>query len=95
MRAKRSPDHSPLLRGEGYRVSYLTMYKPERTENPRIAAAVQFLTNVIGRYSVATVWLKWIAHLAVGILLLHHYVSDLAHLSDLYSSVIGLYKSEK
>ena len=42
-----------------------------------------------------TVWLKWIAHFAIRILLLHHYKSDLAHLSDLYFLVIGLYKSER
>ena len=30
----------------------------------------------------------------VGKLRLHHYKSDLAHTSDLYSLVIGLYKSE-
>ena len=29
-----------------------------------------------------------------SILLLHHYDSDLAHISDLYILVIGLYKSE-
>ena len=42
-----------------------------------------------------TVWMKWIAHFAVGILLLHHYKRDLAHLSDLYSLVIGLYNYER
>ena len=31
----------------------------------------------------------------VGKLLLHHYESDLAHISDLYSLVIELYKSER
>ena len=41
-----------------------------------------------------TVWLKWIAHFAVGILLLHHYKSGLAYLSDFYSLVIVMYKSE-
>ena len=41
-----------------------------------------------------TVRMKWIAHFAVDILLLHHYKSNLAHLSYLYSLVIGLYKSE-
>ena len=39
-----------------------------------------------------TLWLKWIVHFAVGILLLHHYKSDLVHLSDLFSLVIGIYK---
>ena len=34
------------------------------------------------------------ASLSVHILLLHHYKSDFAHISDLYSLVIGLYKSE-
>ena len=34
------------------------------------------------------------ASLSVHILLLHHYRSDFAHLSDLYILVIGLYKSE-
>ena len=42
-----------------------------------------------------TVWFKWISQFAVGILLLHHYESDLDYLSDLYSLVIGLYKSER
>ena len=31
----------------------------------------------------------------VGKLLLHNYKSDLAHISDLYSLVIELYKSER
>ena len=44
---------------------------------------------------MATVWLIWIAHFSVGILLLHHYGSDLAHLSYLYSLFILLYKSER
>ena len=43
----------------------------------------------------STVWLKWRAHFAVYILLLHHYRSNLANLSDLYSLVIGLYKYER
>ena len=34
------------------------------------------------------------ASLSVGKLLLHHYKSDLAHISDKYSSVIGMYLSE-
>ena len=46
---------------------------------------------VVGRF--ATAWLNRIAHFAVGILLLNHYGSDLAHISYLYSLVIGLYKS--
>ena len=36
----------------------------------------------------------WIAHFAVDILLLHHYKSNLAHLSDFDSLVNGLPKSE-
>ena len=43
----------------------------------------------------ATVWLIRIAHFSVGILLLHHYKSDLAHLSDFDSLVIGMSKSER
>ena len=39
--------------------------------------------------------MKWIAHLTVGILLLPHYTSYLAHLSDFYILVIGLYKSKR
>ena len=35
------------------------------------------------------------ARFSVHILILHHYGSDLAHLSDLYSLGIGLYKSER
>ena len=41
-----------------------------------------------------TVWLKWIAHFEVGIIFIHQYKSDLAHLSYLHSLVIGLYKYE-
>ena len=41
-----------------------------------------------------TVWLKWIAHFAVGILLVHHYKRNLSHLPDFYSLVIGMYKYE-
>ena len=37
---------------------------------------------------------SWIAHFSVDILLLHHYKSDLAHLSDFDSLVNGLSKSE-
>ena len=37
---------------------------------------------------------SWIAHFAVDILLLRHYKSDLAHLSDFDSLVNGLSKSE-
>ena len=40
----------------------------------------------------STVWLKWIAHFAVGVHLLHQYKSSLAHLSDFNSLVIGLLK---
>ena len=36
-----------------------------------------------------------IPHFYVGKLLLHHYKSDLAHISDLYSLVIEVYKSER
>ena len=41
-----------------------------------------------------TVWMISTARFSVHILLLHHYASDLAHLSDLYSLVIGMYKSQ-
>ena len=34
--------------------------------------------------------MEWIAHFAVGILLLNHYRSNLAHISDFDSLVIGL-----
>ena len=44
--------------------------------------------------SSRTVRLIWIAHFSVHVLLLHHYGSDLAHLSDFDSLVIGLPKSE-
>ena len=40
--------------------------------------------------SLDTVWLKWIAPL-----ILRHYKSNLAHFSDLYILVIGLYKYER
>ena len=42
-----------------------------------------------------TVMLIEMPRFYVGKLLLHHYKSDLAHLSDLYSLVIELYKSER
>ena len=42
-----------------------------------------------------TVWLKWRAHFAVDILLLHHYKSDLSHLSGFDSLGIVLSKSER
>ena len=44
---------------------------------------------------IGTVRMTSTAHFAVGILLLHHYKSYLAHLSDLYNLVIGLYKYER
>ena len=42
-----------------------------------------------------TVWLIEIAHFSVHILLLHHYMCDLAHISDFDSLVIGISKSER
>ena len=50
---------------------------------------------IIFSVEMNTVRLIWIAHFVVDILLLHHYKRDLAHLSDLYSLVIGMYKSER
>ena len=41
-----------------------------------------------------TVWLISTARFSVHILLLHHYESDLAHISNRYSSGIGMYRSE-
>ena len=46
-------------------------------------------------YKNCTVRMKWIAHFAVDILLLHHYKSDLAHLSYLDSLVIRISKYER
>ena len=46
------------------------------------------------RFSVHTVLLILTAGFSVHMLLLHHYNSDLSHISDLYSLVIGMYKSE-
>ena len=54
-----------------------------------------FIIVICFPYIYTTVRMKWIAHFAVGILLLHHYRSNLAHLSYFYSLVIGLYKSER
>ena len=42
-----------------------------------------------------TVWMNEMPRFYVGKLLLHHYKSDLAHTSDLYSLVIELYKYER
>ena len=44
--------------------------------------------------NIYTVMLIEMPRFSVAKLLLHHYKSDLAHISDLYSLVIGLYKSE-
>ena len=44
---------------------------------------------------VHTVWLIRIAHFSVGILLLHHYKSDFAHLSDFDIPMTKLSKSER
>ena len=41
-----------------------------------------------------TAWLISKARISIHILLLHHYKSDLAHISDRYSSVIGMHLSE-
>ena len=46
-------------------------------------------------HKVPTVSMISIAHSSVHILLLHHYRSDLAHLSDLESLVIGMSQSER
>ena len=43
---------------------------------------------------LSTVRLNRTAHVAVDILLFHHYMSNLAHLSYLYILVIGIHKSE-
>ena len=43
---------------------------------------------------IRTALMKWISHFAVDILLLHHYKSDLSHLSDFDILVIGLSKFE-
>ena len=52
--------------------------------------------SIIRKYdSSVTVWLNRIAHPSVGILILHHYTRDLAHLSDFYRLVIGMYKFER
>ena len=42
-----------------------------------------------------TVWMNEMPRFYVGKPLLHHYMSDLAHLSDFDSLVIGLSKSER
>ena len=53
--------------------------------------------STIGRFCFGRTKLTrspWIAHFAVDVLLLHHYRSDLAHLSDFDSLVNGISKSE-
>ena len=42
-----------------------------------------------------TVWMNEMPRFYVGKLFLHHYKSDLAHLSDLYSTMTKLYKYER
>ena len=59
----------------------------------RAKSCPQLRTN--NRPLDTTVWLKWIAHFAVDVLLLRHYKSDLAHLSDFDSLVIDIPKSER
>ena len=61
-----------------------------------------FLLNFFGEVrtlqspdSLYTVRMISIAHFSVHILLLHHYRSDLSHISDFDSLVIGLSKSER
>ena len=46
-------------------------------------------------FSWSTVRMNEMPRFYVGKLLLHHYMSDLAHIPDLYSLVIELYKSER
>ena len=55
---------------------------------------LKYLSMVCHR-KLATVWMISTAHFSVHILLLHHYKSNLAHLSYLYILVLGLYKSER
>ena len=54
------------------------------------------MTAIIKRQRVRSYTVRMIStdRFSVHILLLHHYGSDLSHISDLYSLVIGLYKSE-
>ena len=52
-----------------------------------------FFTN--DDFQPCTVWMIEIAYFSVHILLLHHYKSDLAHISDFDSLVIGISKSER
>ena len=55
----------------------------------RIKTNIDIVTDING-----TVWMISTARFSVHILLLHHYGSDLAHISDRYSSVIEMYLSE-
>ena len=50
---------------------------------------------IIYWYYIGTFWLISTARFSVHILPLHHYKSDLAHISDFDSFVIGLSKSER
>ena len=69
----------------------------KRAQEERMKESVGKYRSTIGRFFFGRTKFTrspWIAHFAVDILLLHHYKSDLAHLSDFDSLVNGLSKSE-
>ena len=69
----------------------------KRAKEERMKESVGKYRSTIGRFFFGRTKFTrspWIAHFAVDILLLHHYKSDLAHLSDFDSLVNGLSKSE-
>ena len=69
----------------------------KRAQEERMKESVGKYRSTIGRFFFGRTEFTrstWIAHFAVDILLLHHYKSNLAHLSDFDSLVNGLSKSE-
>ena len=80
------------------RVYYKAKYSAfKRAQEERMKESVGKYRSTIGRFFFGRTKFtrsSWIAHFAVDILLLHHYKSDLAHLSDFDSLVNGLSKSE-
>ena len=70
----------------------------KRANEERMKESMGKYRSTIGRFVFGrTKFMRspWIAHFAVDILLLHHYRSDLAHLSDFDSPLTKLSKSER
>ena len=79
------------------RVYYKAKYSAfKRAQEERMKESVGNIARPSDDFFARTKFTRssWIAHFAVDILLLHHYKSDLAHLSDFDSLVNELSKSK-